>query len=74
MARNRSLAKVSHAQAAVTDNAGDAVGEIPSIEFLLSWYSAHAPGAKSGDGEDKWEGGLIHGDFKCDNLVSILCF
>ncbi len=68
-APRRSLAKVSHAQAAVTDKDGNAVGEIPKIDFLLSWYSAHAPGALSGDGEGEWEGGLIHGDWKVDNLI-----
>lgn len=64
------MSKVSHAQAKVTDKQGKAVGEIPSLDFLLKWYGSHAPGTRSGDGEGKWEGSLIHGDFKCDNMVS----
>lgn len=59
-----SLSKVSKAQAAVRDKTTNAeVGPLPSIDFLLDWYKENAPNG------GKREGSVIHGDFKCDNMV-----
>ncbi|KAM0753919.1 APH-domain-containing protein [Meredithblackwellia eburnea MCA 4105] len=60
----KSLSKLSAAQAAVTDvESGDPVGEIPGIDQLMPWYQRNCPNG------DKWEGGIVHGDFKCDNMI-----
>lgn len=59
------MTKVSKAQAAVKDDTtGVEVGDIPGVDFLLEWYGKNTP-----TGEE-WEGKVIHGDFKCDNMVS----
>ncbi|KAL8293031.1 hypothetical protein RQP46_000725 [Phenoliferia psychrophenolica] len=60
----KSLSRVSQAQAAVKDTTtGVPVGEIPDVQFLLDWFSKNCPNG------DKWEGGIVHGDFKCDNMI-----
>lgn len=60
------MTKVSRAQAAVKDlETGKAVGEIPGIDFLLEWYAKETPNG------GKREGSVIHGDFKCDNMVRL---
>ncbi|KAK4700562.1 hypothetical protein P7C70_g5682, partial [Phenoliferia sp. Uapishka_3] len=60
----KSLARVSKAQAAITDiTTGEAVGDVPDLDFLLDWFSKNCPNG------DKWEGGIVHGDFKCDNMI-----
>ncbi|ORY52816.1 kinase-like domain-containing protein [Leucosporidium creatinivorum] len=60
----KSLTKVSRAQAAVKDlETGKPVGEIPGIDFLLEWYAKETPNG------GKREGSVIHGDFKCDNMI-----
>lgn len=66
------MSKVSKAQAAVLDSeTKQPVGDLPGFDFLLDWYAKNAP-----MGEDKdekgagLEGRIIHGDFKCDNMVS----
>ncbi|SCV71798.1 BQ2448_4492 [Microbotryum intermedium] len=63
----KSLSRVSKAQALVKDDlTGHEVGEIPGFDFLIDWYSKNAP---EGCG---LESGVIHGDFKCDNMVSLI--
>lgn len=57
----RSMTKVSLAQAAVEDAAGIPVGPIPGFDFLIDWYTKNAP--------TTGENGIVHGDFKCDNMV-----
>ncbi|KAI5475452.1 hypothetical protein MNV49_001373 [Pseudohyphozyma bogoriensis] len=60
----RSLTKVSQAQAAVKDvETGEEVGLIPEFDWLVKWYGENCP---SGGG---WEGSIVHGDFKCDNMI-----
>lgn len=68
----RSLSKVSRAQAAVRDKeTNEPVGDLPRFEFLLEWYSKHAPTGTDVDRQGNGlEGRIIHGDFKCDNMVS----
>lgn len=58
------MTKVSHAQALVKDlSTGKEVGQIPGINYLLEWYAQETPNG------GKREGSVIHGDFKCDNMV-----
>ncbi|KDE02693.1 hypothetical protein MVLG_06781 [Microbotryum lychnidis-dioicae p1A1 Lamole] len=60
----KSLSRVSRAQALVKDDVtGNEVGEIPGFDFLVDWYSKNAPEGRG------LEGGVIHGDFKCDNMI-----
>lgn len=50
------------------------VGDLPRFEYLLEWYSKHAPTGTDVDSNGKGlEGRIIHGDFKCDNMVSSWC-
>jgi hypothetical protein len=74
----RSLSKVSKAQSLVKSDKPpySIVGDIPSFEYLLEWYSKNLPGTtetETGTGGDntgnKLEGRIIHGDFKCDNMI-----
>lgn len=62
----RSLTKVSLAQSLIQDSKGQEVGEIPGFDFLVDWYAKNVP---TEDGEPGG-GGIVHGDFKCDNMVS----
>lgn len=58
------MSRVSRAQAAVKDSkTGVPVGEIPGIDYLLKWYEENAPNGN--------ESGIVHGDFKCDNMVCL---
>lgn len=69
----KSLSKISHAQAAIVDQkTGLPVGTLPALDFLLEWYNSHLPGTGHGEADDsaRYEGGIVHGDFKCDNMVS----
>lgn len=61
IAPRRSMTKVSQAQALVEDSAGVPVGPIPGFDFLIDWYTKNAP--------TTGESGIVHGDFKCDNMV-----
>ncbi|GAA97717.1 uncharacterized protein L969DRAFT_97468 [Mixia osmundae IAM 14324] len=57
----KSLARVSHAQAAIEHkDTGDAVGDIPNLDWLLKWYSENCP---------LGETTIVHGDFKLDNMI-----
>jgi aminoglycoside phosphotransferase (APT) family kinase protein len=62
----RSLYKLQKDQGAVKDEeTGEAVGEIPNVEWLMSWYKDLVP---------KGELTIVHGDYKIDNFVSCYCF
>lgn len=66
----RSLTKISKAQAAIVDSkTGEPVGPLPGLDFLLEWYASHLPGVGAPDDSARYEGGIVHGDFKCDNMV-----
>lgn len=66
-ATRRSLGRVSVAQSEVPDQTtGVKVGPIPGIDFLLQWYNSNLPSG------GKWDGGIVHGDFKCDNMVRLV--
>lgn len=54
----------------------EAVGPIPHIDFLLSWYGRNLPGTDGSQGINEIKTGgrtlearIIHGDFKIDNMV-----
>ena len=76
--RCSSLSKLSAAQAAVVNpKTKEAVGPIPHIDFLLSWYGRNLPGTAANEaGNEIRTGGrtlearIVHGDFKIDNMVS----
>ncbi|KAF9094632.1 hypothetical protein BGX29_009423 [Mortierella sp. GBA35] len=55
-----SLSKVAAAQAAAKDTEGNAVGALPGIEELATWFQAN---------EVKDSTSIVHGDYKMDNLV-----
>ncbi|KAM0791663.1 hypothetical protein ACM66B_006099 [Microbotryomycetes sp. NB124-2] len=60
----KSLTKVSKAQAAVKDkDTGVEVGDLPGFDFLIDWYTKNTP--EGGPEEPR----IIHGDFKCDNMI-----
>ncbi|KAK4047041.1 hypothetical protein OIO90_006324 [Microbotryomycetes sp. JL221] len=60
----KSMTKVSKAQAQVKDTqTGVEVGEIPGFDFLIDWYTKNVP--QGGSEEPR----VIHGDFKCDNMI-----
>ncbi|POY72297.1 hypothetical protein BMF94_4599 [Rhodotorula taiwanensis] len=73
----RSLSKLSAAQAAVVNpKTKEAVGPIPHIDFLLSWYGRNLPGTDGSQGINEIKTGgrtlearIIHGDFKIDNMI-----
>ncbi|GAA5940635.1 phosphotransferase family protein [Sporobolomyces koalae] len=66
----RSLSKVSSAQSAVVSSkTQQKVGDVPSIDFLLEWYSKNLPGGTHARSNDKLEARIIHGDFKVDNMI-----
>ncbi|GAA6021824.1 hypothetical protein JCM8202_002829 [Rhodotorula sphaerocarpa] len=73
----RSLSKLSAAQAAVVNpKTKEAVGPIPHIDFLLSWYGKNLPGTDGSKGMNAIKTGgrtlearIIHGDFKIDNMI-----
>lgn len=60
----KSLARVSLAQAKVTDiETGKETGMIPDFEAMVEWYKTHLP--------DETKTGLriVHGDYKLDNMI-----
>ena len=60
----RSLTTVSQAQSKIRDLKSDEeVGEIPGFDFLTEWYGKNLPIG------DQYEGGIVHGDYKCDNFI-----
>ncbi|KAL8276121.1 hypothetical protein RQP46_011470 [Phenoliferia psychrophenolica] len=60
----RSFTKISNTQAAVKNaKTGEVVGPIPEFDSLVEWYGKNCPN------DDGWEGGIVHGDFKCDNMI-----
>lgn len=57
------MTRVSQAQAAARDKITDIpVGDIPDFDYLIDWYTKNCPAGS--------ENGIVHGDFKCDNMVS----
>ncbi|GAA5876901.1 hypothetical protein JCM16303_006327 [Sporobolomyces ruberrimus] len=66
----RSLSKVSQAQSVIkSSKSNERVGDIPGYEFLLDWYSKNLPGTGKQSENTKLEARIIHGDFKCDNMI-----
>ncbi|KAG6902760.1 hypothetical protein C0995_011908 [Termitomyces sp. Mi166 len=60
----KSLSRVSSAQAVVKDiETGEAIGNLPFFDELVSWYKENLPNEK------KTGLRIVHGDYKLDNLV-----
>lgn len=60
----KSLSRVSSAQAVVKDiETGEAIGNLPFFDQLVSWYKQNLPNEK------KTGLRIVHGDYKLDNLV-----
>ena len=56
----KSLGSVSKMQAAVSNDSGEAVGDIPEFDWLLQWYTTRCPVG---------EMTVMHGDYKLDNMI-----